>query len=127
MELLTTELLTTELRDKLIANGRASEAAPGGIDHAPVVKLFTPDGSATWLLSELDPEMPDFAFGLCDLGFGFPELGSVSITEIEEIRGKLNLPVERDQGFRSNLPVGMWSSLARETGSIASVEAALRS
>ena len=39
------------------------------------MKLFTPDANATWLLTELDPVEPDRAFGLCDLGLGYPELG----------------------------------------------------
>jgi hypothetical protein len=43
-------------------------------DHFPAVKLFTPDGSATWLLTEADPDDPDRLFGLSDLGLGFPEL-----------------------------------------------------
>jgi hypothetical protein len=30
-----------------------------------VVKLFTPDAACTWLLTELDPDDPDIAFGLC--------------------------------------------------------------
>src|SRR5450755_4554581 len=79
------KLLTTSLREKLLANGRANRDADGlprehgYIDHKPVVKLFTPDGAATWLLTEIDPDDPDRAFGLCDLGFGCPELGYVSL------------------------------------------------
>ena len=38
-----------------------------GIDFEPVVKIFTPDGNATWLLTELDPNDEYLAFGLCDL------------------------------------------------------------
>ena len=37
-------------------------------------------GAATWLLTELDSEDPDIAFGLCDLGMQCPELGSVRIS-----------------------------------------------
>ena len=37
-------------------------------DLAPVIKLLTPDASATWLLTEVHPGEPDRAFGLCDLG-----------------------------------------------------------
>ncbi len=61
----------------------------------PVVKLFTPDANCTWLLTVLDPQ-GDNAFGLCDLGMGFPELGAVSIRELEALRGPLGLPIERD-------------------------------
>jgi hypothetical protein len=41
-----------------------------------VVKLFTPDAGATWLLSEVDPDDVHRAFGLCDLGMDGPELGT---------------------------------------------------
>jgi len=37
-----------------------------GIDFEPVVKIFTPDGNATWLLTELGPNDEYLAFGLCD-------------------------------------------------------------
>jgi hypothetical protein len=85
-----------------------------------VVKLFTPDAAATWLLSELDPEDPDIAFGLCDLGIGCPEMGSVRISEIESIRGKLGLPVERDIGFKvaNDLTLGQYAKIASEAGRI---------
>jgi hypothetical protein len=57
------------------ARGAKGEA----LDPRPVVKLFTPGAGAAWLLTELDPDDPDIAFGLCDLGLGFPELGSVRL------------------------------------------------
>src|ERR1700680_4915152 len=97
------ELLTADIRERLLTNGRLrlefqtkGEAEP---DFLPVVKLFTPDAGCTWLLTELDPENPDIGFGLCDLGMGCPELGSVSIAELASVRGPLNLPVERDLYF----------------------------
>ena len=42
------------------------------------VKLFDPLGSAFWVLWESDAE-GDIAFGYCDLGLGFGELGYVSV------------------------------------------------
>ena len=60
-----------------------------------LVKYFTPDGSATWYLSEYFPE-DDVFYGYCDLGNGFPELGYVSRTELRETRGKMGLHIERD-------------------------------
>lgn len=80
--------------------GRDSER--GYIDHKPVVKLFTPDAGCTWLITELDPDDPDIAFGLCDLGMGFPEIGIVRISELESLRGCLSLPVERDLHFEAD-------------------------
>ena len=94
-------LLTAALRRQLLQNGHDSRRQPD-FDPVPVVKLFTPDASATWLLTELNPDNPDLAFGLCDLGLGSPELGYVSLTEIASIRGRLGLPVERDRWFCSS-------------------------
>lgn len=119
-------LLTQEIRDKLLANGKASADSEGGIDHAPVVNLFTPDAGATWLLSELDPENPDIAFGLCDLGLGCPELGYVSISEIESVRGRLRLPPERDLGFSSITPLGEWADVTRQKDAIAGAEPVIK-
>ena len=70
-------LISIEQREQMIQNGLQTQKDHIG-NHWPVVKLFTPDANCTWLLSELDPEEPDIAFGLCDLGLGFPEIGSVS-------------------------------------------------
>ena len=56
-------LLTDEQRTQLLANGRIT-AEGGDHDPQPVVKLFTPDAHATWLLTELDPEDGDTAYGL---------------------------------------------------------------
>ena len=92
------KLLTTTIRDQLLRNGRIRQALEedgrADADFIPVVKLFTPDAGCTWLLTELDPEDEDIAFGLCDLGMGCPELGSVRISELESVRGRLGLPVE---------------------------------
>jgi hypothetical protein len=71
------KLLTKAIHDKLLENGKKQETVRGTeeeIDFKPVVKLFTPDANCTWLLTEIDPDAPDIAFGLCDLGMGYPEL-----------------------------------------------------
>jgi len=87
-------------------------------DHFPAVKLFTPDGSATWLLTEADPDDPDRLFGLCDLGLGFPELGYVSLQELSQLRGRLGLPVERDNYFVADKPLSAYAEDARVKGRI---------
>lgn len=73
-----------------------------GRDQIPTLKLFTPDAQATWHLTEYDPE-EGLAFGLCDLGMGFPELGYVSLVELEALRGGLGLPVEIDLYWTGNM------------------------
>lgn len=112
------ELLTSELRETLLRNGRLTRqcqiAGEDEPDFAPVVKIFTPDANCTWLLTELDPDEPDIAFGLCDLGMGCPELGSVSISELKSVRGCLGLPAERDLYFEARFPLSVFASAARQ-------------
>ena len=60
------------------------------------VYLFLPEGDATWILWEWDAE-DRIAYGMCDLGLGFPEMGSVGLDEILEVRTpRFRLPVEMD-------------------------------
>ncbi len=115
------ELLTEEQKAQLLANGRESaerSAAGQDFDPYPVVKLFTPDAGATWLLTEIDPDEPDIAFGLCDLGLGFPELGTVRLSELAELRGRLGLPVERDLHFTATKPLSAYAEEASQRRSI---------
>ena len=113
-------LFTKAQFEQLLANGRNRDQ-----DHPPVVKLFTPDAGCTWLLSEIDPEEPDIAFGLCDLGLGFPELGCVSLTELRSVRGKLGLPVERDLSFTAKHPTSVYAEAARQAEGITESTTAL--
>jgi hypothetical protein len=99
------DLLTPEIRERLLANGRIRRDWPmekAEPDFFPVVKLFTPDAGATWLLTEIDSDDEDIAFGLCDLGLGYPELGMVSLSELAAVRGRLGLPVERRPALRGD-------------------------
>jgi hypothetical protein len=114
---MTQTLITDEQRAQLLANGRA-RAEGQDIDPLPVVKLFTPDAHATWLLTDLDPEDGDTAFGLCDVGIGMPELGSVRISDLASIVGPLKLPVERDLYFVARRTLSNYARLASINGSI---------
>jgi len=110
-----TKLITDEQRALLLANGRES-IENSHFDPRPVVKLFTPNAGATWLLTELDAE--DIAFGLCDLGQGFPELGYVSLAELESLRGRWGLPIERDLHFVADKRLSDYAREARLAGRI---------
>lgn len=101
---------------KLHDNYTANVSAGGVMDFPPVVKIFTPDGNCTWLLSELDPD--GIAFGLCDLGMGFPELGYVELDEIKSIRGALGLPAEVDRHFVAKHPLSEYANIASRVGYI---------
>lgn len=104
-------------RERLLANGRLS-ALGEEIDPFPIVKLFTPDANATWLLTELDPENPGIAFGLADLGLGSPELGYVSLADLAAVRGRLGLPIERDEYFRPGKPLSAYAADACAHGRV---------
>src|SRR3546814_13203407 len=114
-------LLTPQQRARLRANGDAAAIGTPGHDPAPVVKLFNPVGAATWLATELDADN-DTLFGLADLGFGCPELGSFSLDEIAALRLPFGLFIERDLFFASAVPVSIWAEPARLPGSLAKPE-----
>ena len=110
-------LITDEQRVLLLTNGRESLQTPD-FDPAPVVKLFTPDAGAAWLLTEIDPDDHEQAFGLCDLGLGAPELGWVSLQELMTVRGRLGLQVERDLHFRAEKRLSAYARDARLAGRV---------
>lgn len=112
-------LLPPDLREKLLANG-----ADRGPDHAPVRKLFNPCGAATWLASELYAD-GDTLFGLADLGFGCPEMGVFSLTEIARIRLPYGLRIERDLHFTARFGLTIYADAARIAGRITEADASL--
>jgi hypothetical protein len=97
------KLLTEELKKKLpplyATDGQGNEAVV-------VAKFFTPDANWTWFVTEgspvdedgmMDTDLPKvdwIFFGLVD-GLEV-ELGNFSLSELQEVRGRLGLPVERD-------------------------------
>ena len=108
-------LLTPELHAELRVN--ADRSAESDHDPAPVVKFFNPLGAATWLATELY-EDGDTLFGLADLGFGCPELGCFSLSELAGIRLSFGLGIERDIGFSTSVSLSVWADTARRAGSI---------
>ncbi|MCY4499243.1 MAG: DUF2958 domain-containing protein [Rhodospirillaceae bacterium] len=115
------KLMTQAQRKQLIANGEKRDQ-----DHAPVVKWFTPDGPATWLVSELDEDGTQ-AFGLCDLGMGEPELGYISVAEIEALKGGFGLPVEREMYTTlHDFPMSVYAAAARRKQAITVLHSELK-
>jgi hypothetical protein len=116
------KLITADQEQQLLSNGRwnaaRSEQGKDAEDFRPVVKLFCPWGGATWLLTELDPEDPDCAFGLCDLAMGFPEIGRVRLSEIAALKGPGGLRIERDLYFRASKTLQTYAAEAERCGCI---------
>ena len=87
-------LLTKEIRAKLPALYSQENVA----DPIVQVKFFDPTGSFTWYAYEFDGE--DQFFGkvvssACPEG----ELGYFSLAEIQSVRGRWGLGIERDKWF----------------------------
>jgi hypothetical protein len=78
-------------------------------EQKAVLKFFTPDGNWTWYVIEgspvdaddcYDTDKPKVDWMFFALVDGFDkELGYFSLFELQSIRGRLGLPVERDMYF----------------------------
>ena len=115
------KILLNSQREALLNNAILSAAAillDGNTpDHKPVVKFFNPAGAATWLITEMDEG--ERMFGLCDLGYGSPELGYVMLSDLTNYTGPYGLKIERDIHFEAQRTIGEYADLARQQGRIA--------
>ena len=105
------KLVTKEITAKLSKNVGNAEV------DKPYLKLFNPCGAATWLISEYD-ENTGLLFGLCDLGFGYPELGYISLEEIKSVKVPFGLGIERDIHFDPSKTLAAYADDARRDGHI---------
>jgi len=115
------KLLTKEIMKKLPPVYAQDSLGGEAVIH---VKFFTPDANWTWFITEGNPivirgdvrmelaegyagvqegdEIVDWMF--FGLVHGFEkEYGSVLLSQIQAVRGALNLPVERDKYFEGKI------------------------
>ena len=76
-------------------------------DPLVVAKLFDPCGSASWFLLEYDP-VEKIAFCWVQ-GLAEDELGYISLTEMESIKGPLGIGIEQDLYFQQK----RWSEVKK--------------
>ena len=115
------KLLTKPLLAQLIKNGQMQAKVKGTDaehDFVPVVKLFDPFGAGTWLLTEIEPDDHDIAWGLCDLGMGCAEFGTVSLTELQSIRMMGRPRIERDLYWQPHGRISQYIDAAQKAGRI---------
>lgn len=86
------KLLTKEIADAFKKTG--SQDGKMG-DAVCIAKFFDPTGSWTWYATEFDGK--DTFFGIVD-GFEL-EWGDFSLSELQSVRGRLGLGIERDMYF----------------------------
>ena len=113
------------LRINHINRRAAAERQQFEPDPAPAVKFFNPLGAQTWLATELAAD-DDVLWGLADLGFGSPEIGPWSLSELSAIRLPFGMGIEIDAAFKSDVPLSVWATWSRRTGSILWTEALFR-
>lgn len=90
------KLLTKELRAKLPKLYQTEDIPVE--EKIAIAKFFTPDAQWTWYAVEGQEEDDDFTF--FGLVYGLEkEWGYFSLKELESVRGKLGLPIERDKWF----------------------------
>lgn len=96
------KLLPTEIRETLPALG--AQDGKGGKAVA-YVKYFTPSSSWTWFAISGEPVLDESSrqidFRFFGLVFGHEkEFGYFLLSELEEVRGPMGLPIERDLHFQ---------------------------
>ena len=57
-------------------------------------------------------------WGLCDLGMGCAEFGTVSLREMADFVGRAGLGIERDKFFEGTAPISRYIDAANEAGHI---------
>ena len=89
----------------------AQEQYPMGNDFEQkvVAKFFDPQGSWTWYLMNQDPNDPDYLWGIVK-GFAI-EVGSFSLSELQDFTGRFGLGIERDLYFKPRTAKEIWSDL----------------
>ena len=86
------QLLTKEIREKLPPLHSQDGLGGKAVAYA---KWFTPDSGWSWFATEGSPEGDDFVFFGLVIGLE-KELGCFTLSELEQARGPLGLPIERD-------------------------------
>lgn len=97
---------TDEQYRQLLENGLPENRMK---DHVPVALLRLAVLPSYWLVTYITPEDPDEVFGLCDLGFGHPELTKVDIDLLLNFRSLTNV-----EHFEARYPLSVYAEAANE-------------
>ena len=109
------KLLTKFIKEKLEKNFRRTMET--GESGDVVLKLFG-GSSMTWLITDIDPDDGNTMNGLCDIGMGCCEFGSVSLSEITSVKfPPFGLGVERDLHFKGG-PISKFQEYYDKHGSL---------
>jgi hypothetical protein len=112
------KLLTKEIRRKLPP--LYSQDGKGG-KAVVYAKYFTPSSSWSWYITEGEPVLSESGteidYKFFGLVFGHEkELGYVLLSELEEVRGPMGLPIERDLYFKPKTLEEIAPEMFKKTG-----------
>lgn len=113
MELDQESWLTNDIREALLQNGQKLKVAQTLQEENLVPVIFVEHEHAKWLLVSIDPSYPYMAYGLCDLGMGYPELGSVELQPLIDLAHK-----SKEWDSAPKYPILEYLSLAKVAGCI---------
>ena len=89
------KLLTKSQKTKL--QKQYHTYAKEGMDQMVIAKIFDPTGFRTWYIMNQDPKDTDYLWGIV---YGFePEIDSISLSELQSVKGRAGLGLERDKYF----------------------------
>lgn len=115
-------LISDDLRSIMLGLGKRS-ADGEAHDPFPTVRLHVPGTGTFWLLTELDPDDPDLAWGLCDLGLGAPALDHVRMSDLAALPGQ---PVVCDASFVAHQSLNAYLREAQDRSAVDDRSTALR-
>ena len=108
------KLITADIQKKLEKNYQRTIET--GKSNDVVLKLFG-GSNMNWLITEIEPDN-DIMWGLCDIGMGCCEYGTVSLSEIKSVKfPPFGLGVERDMSFKGG-SVESFRNYYKENGTL---------
>lgn len=102
---------------RLQDNSRKVRTQPD-FDPQPLLKLFAPWSTATWLICQIDANDATQARGIADLGVGQPEFGAIPLRELASVSGPNGQKIEVDRYWDPQFPISMYIELAQKAGRI---------
>lgn len=90
-------------------------------EQIPILRLY--GGSSWWLLSEILPKVPFFGFGLCEHGYGEPEITFVHLPTLAELARPTesfhDFVVRKDDDFVPAMSLAAYAKQFIKTESVA--------
>lgn len=103
-------LLSKNELNKLLDNGSTEKVTN---DHIPVVKLYLPIQRCIFLLTHVDTDQPNMAFGLFDFADGgSPMICNMDLNGLEKVKLFKIFRIRKDKKFQGLFPVSVYAKAA---------------